>query len=118
MGWAPENFDLKGQWRTTEAGETIDASGSFIDGSKFNGPAELRAGLLKYMSAYYSNITQKLLGYALGRPAKAWMVNGYEMPAVRAVTREAAAHNYRWSAIVLAIVESTPFQLKTPASSN
>lgn len=116
MGWALENFDLKGQWRTTEAGETIDASGSFIDGSKFNGPAELRAGLLKYRSAYYSNITQRLLGYALGRPGKAWTVNGYEMPAVRAITHEAAAHNYHWSAIVLGIVKSEPFQMRTPST--
>jgi hypothetical protein len=117
MGWALENFDLAGQWRNTEAGETIDASGSFIDGSKFSGPAELRSGLLKYRSAYYSNITQKLLAYALGRPAKAWTVYDYEMPAVRAILREAAAYNHNWSSIVSGIVKSTPFQLKTVASS-
>ena len=113
MGWALENFNLVGQWRSTDAGQTIDTSGSFIDGSKFTGPAELRTGLLKYLQAYYSNITQKLLGYALGRPAKAWTVYDYEMPAVRAILHEAAGHDYRWSSIVLGIVKSTPFQMKT-----
>jgi hypothetical protein len=71
---------------------------------------------LKYRGAYYSNITQRLLGYALGRPAKIWAVNDYEMPSVRAILREAAAHDYHWSAIVLGIVKSTPFQMKTVAN--
>ena len=117
MGWALENFNLVGQWRSTEAGETIDASGSFIDGSKFNGPAELRAGLVKYKAAYYSNVTQKLFGYALDRPAKAWTLHDDEMPAVREILRAAAAQDYRWSSIVLGIVKSAPFQTKTVASS-
>jgi hypothetical protein len=113
IGAALENFNLTGQWRTTDAGVPIDASGTFVDGTRFNGPAELRAGLLKYRDAYYSNITQKLLGYALGRPARAWSVYDYEMPSVRAVGREAAANDYRWSSIILGIVKSTPFQMKT-----
>ncbi|HEY2384104.1 MAG TPA: DUF1592 domain-containing protein [Terriglobia bacterium] len=117
MGWALENFNLVGQWRDTDAGETIDASGSFIDGSKFNGPAELRSGLLKYRAAYYSNVTQKLLGYALDRPAKAWTLYDYEMPAVREILRQAATQDYRWSSIVLGIVKSAPFQMKTVAGS-
>jgi Protein of unknown function (DUF1592)/Protein of unknown function (DUF1588)/Protein of unknown function (DUF1585) len=117
MGWALENFNRVGQWRNTDAGETIDASGSFIDGSKFNGPAELRAGLAKYKAAYYSNVTQKLLAYSLERPAKLWYLNDYEMPSVREILRDAAAHDYRWSTIVLGIVKSSPFQLKTGASS-
>jgi len=58
------------------------------------------------------NITQKLLGYALGREAKAWTVHGDELPAVRAVVREAAAHDFRWSAIVSGIVKSAPFQTR------
>ncbi len=71
----------------------------------------MRAGLLKYRAAYYSNITQKMLGYALGRQARTWSVYDYEMPAVRAIVREAAVHDYRWSSIVLGIVKSAPFQL-------
>jgi hypothetical protein len=116
MGWALENFDLVGQWRNTDAGEPIDASGSFVDGSKFNGPAELRTGLLKYRTAYYSNVTQRLLGYALDRPARAWTVYDYEMPSVREILREAAANEYRWSSIVLGVVKSAPFQTRTVAS--
>jgi Protein of unknown function (DUF1585) len=68
---------------------------------------------LKYRATYYSNITQKLLGYALGRQARAWSVYDYEMPSVRAIVREGSAHDYRWSSIVLGIVKSTPFQMKT-----
>jgi hypothetical protein len=113
LGLALENFNLAGQWRNTDAGVSIDASGTFVDGRKFNGPAELRAGLLKYRDAYYANIAQKLLGYALGREARAWRVYDYEMPSVRAIVREAAANDYRWSSIVLGIVKSTPFQMKT-----
>jgi hypothetical protein len=115
MGYALESFDRSGQWRSTDGGSALDLSGTFVDGTAFNGPAELRAGLLKYRAAYYSNITQKLLGYALGRQARAWPVQNYEMPAVRAVVRDAAAHDYRWSAIVSGIVKSAPFQMKTAA---
>jgi hypothetical protein len=115
IGFALENFNLVGQWRSTDGGSPLDVSGSFVDGTAFNGPAELRAGLLKYRSAYYSNITQKLLGYALGRQPRGWPVQDYEMPAVRAIVREAAAHDYRWSAIVSGIVKSAPFQMKAAA---
>jgi hypothetical protein len=113
VGFALENFNLLGQWRSTEGEESIDASGVFPDGTKFNGPVELRAGLLKYRAAYYNNITQKLLGYALGRQGRAWSVHDNEMPFVRAVVREASTDDYRWSSIVLGIVKSTPFQMKT-----
>jgi hypothetical protein len=113
VGFGLENFNMLGQWRTTEGEESIDASGVFVDGTKFNGPVELRAGLLQYRAAYYNNITQKLLGYALGRQGRAWPVSDNEMPTVRAVVQEAAAHDYRWSSIVLGIVKSTPFQMKT-----
>jgi hypothetical protein len=91
----------------------IDASGAFVDGMRFNGPAELRAGLVRYRDAFYSNITEKLLGYALGREGRAWRVYDYEMPSVRAIVRDAATHDYRWSSIILGIVRSTPFQMKT-----
>jgi Protein of unknown function (DUF1592)/Protein of unknown function (DUF1588)/Protein of unknown function (DUF1585) len=113
LGWALENFNLLGQWRTTDGGAPIDASGILVDGTRFNGPAELRAALVKYRDAYYSNITAKMLGYALGREARTWRVYDYEMPSVRAIVREAAANEYRWSSIVLGIVKSTPFQMKT-----
>ena len=112
LGIALENFNSSGQWRNTDDGSPIDASGAFVDGTKFNGPAELRAALLKYRDAYYANVSQKLLGYALDRKARVWNVYDYEMPAVRAIVREAASNEYRWSSIILAIVKSTPFQMK------
>jgi len=113
IGLALENFSPTGQWRSIEGGAPIDASGAFVDGTRFNGPAELRAALTKYRDAYYSNVAQKLLGFALGRMARSWPVYDYEMPSVRAIVREAAANDYRWSSIVLGIVRSTPFQMKT-----
>jgi hypothetical protein len=114
LGLALENFNSIGQWRTTDAGLSIDASGAFVDGTKFNGPVELRAGLLKYREAFYASITEKLFGYALGREGgRAWRVYDYEMPSVRLVLREAAANNYRWSSIIAGIAKSTPFQMKT-----
>src|SRR5262249_42021909 len=94
-------------------GIPIDASGAFIDGTKFNGPADLRAGLLKYRDAYYQNVTQQLLGYALGRKGRSWRLYDYEMPSVRAVVRTASANNYRWALIISGIVRSAPFQMKT-----
>lgn len=113
IGLALENFNQAGQWRNTDGGTPIDASGMLVDGTRFNGPAELRATLVKYRDAYYSTITQKMLGYALGREGRRWRVYDYEMPSVRAIVRDAAAHDYRWSSIVLGIVKSTPFQMKT-----
>jgi hypothetical protein len=112
IGFALENFDAIGQWRNTDGASPIDASGSFIDGTKFNGSAELRSGLLKYRDAYYHNVTQQLLGYALGRKARAWRLYDYEMPSVRAIVRAAAPNDYRWSSIIAGIVKSAPFQMK------
>jgi hypothetical protein len=112
MGLALENFDATGAWRSTDGGATIDATEQFIDGTRFNGPAGLRAGLLKYRDAYYTSVTQQLLAYALGRTGKAGRVYDYEMPAVRRIVREAVARNDRWSSIFAGIAASTPFQMK------
>lgn len=112
MGFALENFDAIGQWRTADGAMPIDASGTFNDGGRFNGPAELRAGLLKYRDAYYTNITQQLLGYSIGRKGRSWRLYDYEMPSVRAILRSAAPNDYRWSAIIAGIVKSAPFQMK------
>ena len=112
LGFALSNFDAIGAWQRNEGGVPIDASGAFIDGTKFNGPAEFRAGLLKYRDAYYHNITQFMLGYAIGRQAWSWRLYDYEMPAVRAIVREAAGNDYRWSSIIAGIVKSTPFQMR------
>ncbi|HTG73708.1 MAG TPA: DUF1592 domain-containing protein [Terriglobia bacterium] len=112
LGLALENFDGLGQWRTTDGGTPIDASGAFIDGTRFNGPAELRAGLMKYNDAYYANVTQKLLAHALNRKGRAGRLYDYEMPSVRAIVRSAAAKDYRWSSIISGVIASAPFQMK------
>jgi hypothetical protein len=112
LGLALENFDTVGQWRSMESGEAIDASGSFIDGTRFDGPAELRSGLLKYSDAYYSNIAQQLLAHALNRKGRTGRLYDYEMPSVRAVVRSAAAKEYRWSSLISGVVSSAPFRMK------
>jgi len=112
FGLALENFDPTGRWRTTDGGAPIDASGTFVDGTHFDGPAGLRAGLLKYRDAYYTSLTQKLLAYALNRKGNAGRVYDYEMPDVRKIVRDAAANGYRWSSLLAGIASSAPFQMK------
>jgi hypothetical protein len=111
IGYALENFDAVGQWRTMEAGAPIDASGTLADGTRFVGPAGLRTALLTYRDAYYTALTQSLLVYALNR-GKAGQVYDYEMPAVRAIVRSAGTSGYRWSTLIAGIAASTPFQMK------
>jgi hypothetical protein len=108
LGFALENFDAVGQWRTvSESGDKIDASGVLADGTKVSGVADLRSALLSRPNVFAGTMTEKLLTYALGRG-----LEYYDMPAVRAVTGEAARNNYRFSSIILGIVESTPFQMR------
>jgi mono/diheme cytochrome c family protein len=111
IGFALENFDAVGKWRTTSDGAAIDTSGVFPDGSQFKGGVELRAIMVGHRDQLVGTITRKLLTYALGRG-----VESYDLPAVRAITREAAASDDRWSAIILGIVRSTPFQMRRSAS--
>ncbi len=112
LGFALENFDATGAWRMTDGGVPIDASGAFMDGTRFNGPAELRAGLLKHRDAYYTSVTRHLLAYALNRGGKGRRVYDYEMPAVRMIVRGASANGYRWSSILAGISASAPFRMK------
>jgi hypothetical protein len=111
FGLALENFDAVGRWRTSEGGAPIDASGTYADG-RFTGPAELRAELMKYRVAYYRNVTQQLLSYALNRKSTVGRVYEYEMPAVRKIVADASADGYRWSSIIAGIGLSAPFQAK------
>lgn len=112
VGFALENFDATGRWRTTDGGAPIDASGSFQDGTRFNGPDGLRAALVKRRGEYYANVTRQLLAYALQRKGKGGRVYDYEMPAVQQIVHDAAAHGYRWSAIITGIAASAPFQAR------
>jgi hypothetical protein len=110
LGLSLENFDGIGQWRSTDAGTMIDASGVLLDGTKVNGPRELRQALLAQKMQFAEAVTEKLLTYALGRG-----LEYYDAPAIRGINRAAAADNYRWSSMILATVKSAPFQMRTAA---
>jgi hypothetical protein len=107
LGFALENFDATGRWRTKEGETSIDASGVLPDGTKFQGPAELRKLLLNHPEQFVHTLTEKLLTYALGRG-----VEYYDAPAVREILRKAETSDYRWSSIILGIVNSAPFQMR------
>ena len=108
LGFALENFNAVGKWRTSNEDKTpIDTSGALPDGTKFQGPAELRKLLLKHPEQFVTTVTEKLLTYALGRG-----VEYYDMPAIRKILREAASSDYRWSSLIIGIVKSTPFQMR------
>ncbi len=105
LGLSLENFDAIGRWRTTDAGHAIDASGVLLDGTKVDGPRELREALMSQKMQFVNTVTEKLLTYALGRG-----LEYYDAPTVRAIDRAAASNDYRWSSIILGIVKSAPFQ--------
>jgi hypothetical protein len=107
IGLALENFDGVGRWRTSESGIRIDASGRLVDGTQIDGVESLRKALLSYPDAFVQTLTEKLLMYAVGR-----MAHHYDMPTVRAIAREAARNDYRFSSIVMGIVGSAPFQMR------
>ena len=110
LGFALEPFDAVGRAR---AG-TIDASGTLPDGTPFDGPVGLRAGLLRRPEIFAGTVVEKLLTYALGRG-----LEYYDAPAVRAVTREAARDEYAFASLVLGVANSVPFQMRTaPAAGN
>jgi hypothetical protein len=107
VGFALENFDAVGRWRATEEGRPVDASGGAPGGSEFTGVRGLEAALLKQPDLFVGTMTEKLLTFALGRG-----VDYYDGPAVRGVLRTAQAADYRFSALICAIVDSTPFRMR------
>ena len=113
IGLALENFDGVGQWRTVDSGFKIDAAGQLVDGTRVDGPASVRKGLLDRPEAFVGAMTEKLLMYGVGRETKY-----YDMPVVRAIMHDAApsgeapADRYRFSELVLGIVKSAPFQMR------
>ena len=107
LGLALENFDAVGKWRTEDAGVTIDASGDLGNGTKVDGVVSLRAALVNQPEVVVGTMAEKLLTYALGRG-----LEHYDMPAVRTIVRSAARRDYRFSAMVSGIVQSTPFQMR------
>jgi hypothetical protein len=107
VGFALENFDAIGAWRTHEPGGPIDASGELADGRRVDGVVTLRKAILERPEIVANTFTEKLMTYALGRG-----VEPQDMPAVRRVLRDASVQDYRMSSIVLGIVKSVPFQMR------
>ena len=105
IGFSLENFDGIGLWRSHEEGTPVDASGELYDNTKVNGPDGLRGWLSKYSNQFVAVAAEKLLTYALGRG-----VEPLDMPLVRAIARDARQQGDRFSALVLGVVRSTPFQ--------
>jgi len=111
VGFALENFDAVGQWREMEHGKPVDATATLVDGTRVEGAVGLRKALLNYSDRFVQTVTEKLLTYALGRG-----LEYYDMPVVRAVARGAKPDDYRFSNIIMGIVESAPFQMRSTES--
>jgi hypothetical protein len=108
LGFALENFDGVGRWRTKDVGQPIDTSGTLPDGTLFKGASGLTDLMkTKYRDAFVQTSIEKLLTYALGRG-----VEYYDMPTVRAIAREAERDDFKMSSLVVGIVNSSPFQVK------
>ncbi|OLC45536.1 MAG: hypothetical protein AUH43_15915 [Acidobacteria bacterium 13_1_40CM_65_14] len=106
IGFSLENFDGIGVWRTEDEGAAVDASGQLFDGTKIEGPAALRTWLAGYSDQFVELVAEKLLTYALGRG-----VEYQDMPLVRSIAHDAARKENRFSALVLAVARSKPFQM-------
>jgi hypothetical protein len=112
LGLALENYDAIGRWRSTgQANLAIDASGQLPNGTEFYGPRGLRTLLLERPEQFSGTVTEKLLAYAIGRGPE-----HYDRATVRGITRAAAFEDYRWSSIIVGIVQSTPFRMRRSES--
>ena len=108
IGFALDNFDAVGRWRAVDAsGATIDPSGVLPDGTRFEGAAGLRQVLLNQPEKFTRTVAENLLTYALGRS-----LEYYDAPVVRSIAGHAARQDYRFSQLVLGVVNSTPFQMR------
>ena len=112
LGFAFENFDPVGRWRTLdETSNPVDSSGRLPDGTTFQDFAGFRAGLLRHPERFVTTATEKLLTYAVGRG-----LQYYDMPTVRRIVRETAPSDYKLASIVLGVIKSDPFQMRRSAS--
>src|SRR5438094_7408932 len=107
LGFALENFDAIGRWRTADAGTAVDSSGVLPDGTRLEGPSGLRNVLLSRPEEFVTVFAERMLVYALGRG-----VEYYDVPAIRKIVREAARQEYCWSSLILATAKSMPFQMR------
>jgi mono/diheme cytochrome c family protein len=111
LGFALENFDALGKWRTVSDGAPIDPSASFPDGTRFEGVAGLKALMASHQEDFVRTLGGKLLAYAIGRG-----LDHHDMPAIRRIARDSAASGYTWSSIITGIVTSTPFSMAVTRS--
>jgi hypothetical protein len=112
IGFALENFDAIGRWRDTVAGESVDASGVFPDGTAFEGVRGLKEVLLADPERFVTAMAERLLMFAIGRNTQY-----YDMPSVREIVRNARADDYRFSSLVADVVESVPFRMRVKSVS-
>lgn len=108
VGFALENYDAVGRWRETEFGKAIDASGEMLDGTVFVGVAELEKALLNRSDLFESTLAEKLLTFALGRG-----MTEDDAPSIRKIVAYAKEHDHRFSSLIVAITQSTPFTMRT-----
>jgi hypothetical protein len=112
IGFALEGFDAIGRWRTVDVTfKPVDASGAMPDGTKFSGVAEFRATLLAHPDRFATTVAEKLMTYALGRG-----ITYGDAPAIRQIVRDASKNNYKFSAMVLGVIKSIPFQMRRTAA--
>ena len=107
IGLALENYDNIGKWRTLDNGLPIDASGVMVDGTRLEGPADLRKAILSRSDAFVETLIEKLMTFGLGRH-----VTYADMPAIRRIAREAGSNEEHFSALILGIALSEPFQMR------
>jgi Protein of unknown function (DUF1592)/Protein of unknown function (DUF1588)/Protein of unknown function (DUF1587)/Protein of unknown function (DUF1585)/Protein of unknown function (DUF1595)/Planctomycete cytochrome C len=109
LGLALENYDVTGRWRIKDGDAAVDATGELYDGTRIDGPAGLRAALITHQDAVLVSFTESLMTYALGR-----RIEYFDMPAIRAIIREAAGNGLRFSSFVLGVVDSPGFRMARP----
>ncbi|MFN8063126.1 MAG: DUF1592 domain-containing protein, partial [Vicinamibacterales bacterium] len=113
LGLALDNFDVTGRWRIRDNGVPVDSSGVLYDGTKIDGPAGLRAALIRHQDAFLLSFTEKLTTYALGR-----RIEPQDMPMVRRIIRDAGRNDLKMSSFILGIIGSPAFQMVKPATTD
>jgi hypothetical protein len=106
MGFALENFDAVGRYRTMDGTIKLDFTGQLVDGGKFNGSSELRQQLMRYSPRFVQALTERLMVYALSRG-----IEPADIPVARSIVSRASAKGNKFSELILGIVESQPFQM-------
>jgi hypothetical protein len=107
IGFALENYDAVGVWRTKDSGFPIDATGQMFDGSKLDGPASLRQAILNHKDSFLGSFSENLLSYATGR-----VLEPSDMPFVRSIAHQAARNGNHFSSYIMSVVQSAPFRMR------